>query len=127
MKKKILIVEDNEQDRKIITRALNKAGFKDVITAENGEEGVEKAKSEKPNLVILDTVLPGIDGFETCSRIRKTRDSKTTKIIITTGTVDAVDASKARSSGADDYVVKSSDFSYLLKGIKSLLKRAKGK
>ncbi len=127
MKNKILIVEDNEQDRKIITRVLNKAGFKDIVTAENGEEGVEKAKSEKPNLIILDTVLPGIDGFETCSRIRKAQGSKTTKIIVTTGAVDAVDASKARSSGADDYIVKTSDFSYLLKGIKNLFKTPKGK
>lgn len=121
MKNKILVVEDNEQDRKIITRVLNKAGFKDIITADRGEEGVEKAEKEKPNLVVLDTVLPGIDGFEACRRIRKTQSSKTMKIIVTTGAIDAVDAGKARAAGADDYVVKTSDFAHLAKAVKGLL------
>lgn len=121
MKNKILVVEDNEQDRKIITRVLNKAGFKDIIMAERGEEGVEMAEKEKPNLVVLDTVLPGIDGFATCRRIRKTQSSKTMKIIVTTGAIDAVDAGKARAAGADDYVVKTSDFAHLAKAVKGLL------
>ena len=120
MKKKILIVEDNEQDRKIMTRVLNKAGFKDIITAVRGEVGVEKVKQGKPDLVVLDTVLPGINGFETCSEMRKVAGSKATKIIVTTGAVDAVDAGRARSAGADDYVVKTSDFSHLLEAIKKI-------
>ncbi|MCQ9206428.1 MAG: response regulator [Omnitrophica bacterium] len=122
MNKKILVVDDNEQDRKIITRVLSKAGFKDIITAERGEEGVEAAEKEKPELIVLDTVLPGIDGFETCRRIRKSQGPKTTKIIVTTGAIDAVDAGKARAAGADDYVVKTSDFAHLAKAVKSLLK-----
>lgn len=125
MSKKILIVEDNEQDLKIIKRVLSRAGFKEIVTAETGEEGVEKARLEKPGLVVLDTVLPGIDGFAACREIRKTQKPKTMKIIVTTGAVDAVDADKARSAGADDYVVKTSDFSYLLKAIKGLYGKAK--
>jgi len=119
--KKILIVDDNEQDRMIMKRVLNKAGFKDILMAERGEEGVEKANQEKPDLVILDTVLPGIDGVETCKRIRKTRKPAAVKIIIITGAIDAVDAGKARAAGADDYVVKTSDFFYLVKAIKGLI------
>jgi DNA-binding response OmpR family regulator len=126
MKKNILVVDDNRQDIKIITRVLNKAGFKDISTAVNGEDAVLKAKEEKPGLVILDTVLPGIDGFEVCRRIRKSQKSKTTKIIVTTGAIDAVDAGKARSAGADDYVVKSADFSHLLNAVKGIFAPPRG-
>ncbi len=118
MAKKILIIDDNEQDRKIIGRVLAKAGFKNVSAAETGEDGVKRAKSEKPDLIVLDTVLPGMSGFETCREIRKSLSSKQVKIIITTGAVDAVDAGKAREAGADDYVVKTSNFSYLVEAIK---------
>jgi len=121
MKKKILVIEDNEQDRIIIKRFLNKAGYEEISMAETGEEGLKKADSEKPDLVISDTLLPGIDGFEVCKRIREAQGATTPKIIIMTGTIDAVDAVKARKSGADDYCAKTSDFSALLEAVKKLV------
>ncbi len=117
MNKKILIIDDNEQDRKIMKRLLGKAGFREIIMAENGEEGIKKAEQDKPDLVIIDTLLPGIDGFEVCGKIRKAQGPITPKIIIMTGFVDAVDAVKARQMGADDYTVKTSDYSSLVESV----------
>ena len=109
MGKKILVIDDNEQDRKIINRFLSKAGYADVMLAENGEDGVKIANAEKPDLVVTDTMLPGIDGFEVCRQIREAQGPTNPKIIIMTGGIDAVDAVKARKMGADDYCVKTSD------------------
>lgn len=121
MGKKVLIIDDNDQDRKIIERFVRRAGYEEVLTAETGKEGISKAVSEKPDLVIIDTMLPETDGFEVCKEIRKNRASDTPKIIIITGSIDAVDAVKARRAGADDYCVKTSDFSSLIEAIRQLL------
>jgi len=120
MKKRILIIDDNEQDKKIMKRFLNKAGFQDISFAVTGEEGLDKADSEKPALVILDTILPGIDGFETCRRLRESKKLSGLRIIIITGSIDAVDAVKARKVGADDYCAKTSDFAPLLEAVAGL-------
>jgi len=121
MGKKILIIDDTDTDRKIVARFLNKAGFNEVIFAGNGEEGVKMAETEKPDLVITDTNMPGIDGFETCRQIREAGDKEHPKIIVTTGAIDAVDAIKARKCGADDYCVKTSDAEQLVVAVKNLL------
>lgn len=119
---KILIIDDNAQDRKIMERFLNKAGFAKILFAEKGEEGIEKARSERPDLVIIDTLLPGIDGFEVCQQIRQIQGLSMLKIIIITGFIDAIDAVKAKRMGADDYCVKTSDFAPLIESLKELLK-----
>lgn len=124
MGKKILIIDDTDSDRKIVKRFLNKAGYEDIVTAETGEQGVAAAVSEKPDLVITDTMMPGIDGFETCRRIREDHGRETPKIIVTTGAIDAVDAIKARKAGADDYCVKTSDAAQLIAAVKGLIGEA---
>ncbi len=111
--KKILIIEDNYQDQKIMARYLSRAGFDNVIFADSGHEGVDICLQERPDIVICDTILPGIDGFETCRQIRAIPGYKVF-IIVMTGQIDAVDASKARAAGADDYVVKTSGFEDLI-------------
>ncbi len=121
MGKKILIIEDNEQDRKIMKRFLSKAGYEDIVMAETGEDGLKKAESEKPDLVISDTNLPGINGFEVCQRIREARGPTTPKIIVMTGAIGAVDAVKARKMGADDYCAKTSDCVPLIEAVKKLI------
>lgn len=121
MGKKILIIDDNEQDRKIMHRFVTKAGYDNIIMSDNGEDGVKKAESEKPDLVVTDTILPGIDGFEVCRRIRESQGPDTPKIIVITGLIDAVDAVKARRMGADDYCVKTSEYSPLIDAIKKLI------
>ena len=120
-KRKILIIDDNEQDRKIMQSFLSKAGFEEILTAENGEEGLKKVKSERLDLVIIDTMLPDTDGFQVCRRIREIYDATALKIIIMTGSIDAVDAVEARKAGADDYCVKTSDFSSMLEAVEKLI------
>lgn len=122
MAKKILIIDDNKQDRMIMKVFLVKAGYEEVSTAESGEEGLEKAISEKPDLVVTDTMLPGIDGFEVCRRVKESQIPSEPRVIILTGTIDAVDAVKARKMGADDYCVKTADGAHLVAAVKNLLK-----
>ena len=124
MAKKILIIDDTDSDRKIIQRFLNKEGYDNIIIAENGENGVKMAAAENPDLVITDTNMPGIDGFETCQQIRNAGSKEIPKIIVTTGAIDAVDAIKARKSGADDYCVKTSDATHLMVAVKNLIGEA---
>lgn len=121
MDKKILIIDDNEQDRKIIERFFTKAGFKLILTAKNGEDGIKKANKERPDLVITDTMLPDINGFEICRQLKKIQKQGIPKIIIITGSIDAVDAVKAKEVGADDYCAKTSDFSVLVEIAKKLI------
>ncbi len=109
MGKKILVIDDSNQDRKIIKRYLNQAGYDEVVLARTGQEGVDMAGSEKPDVVVLDTLLPDFDGFEVCRRIRKEHNTPSLKIIMMTGAIDAVDAVKARKVGADDYTAKTED------------------
>ncbi|MFC1666482.1 response regulator [Candidatus Omnitrophota bacterium] len=121
MGKKILIIDDNKDDTLIVKRYLKEAGYSEIITAEDGAEGIRKTREEKPDLIILDTLLPDTNGFEICGEIRKTEGPTNPKIIIVTGSIDAVDAVKARKAGADDYFAKSSSFSPLIGAVKSLL------
>jgi DNA-binding response OmpR family regulator len=124
MPKKILIIDDTNTDRKIVMRFLSKLGYENIIFAENGEDGVKMAASEKPDLVITDTNMPGIDGFETCRLIREENGKEKPKIIVMTGAIDAVDAVKARKAGADDYCVKTTDTAELLAAVKTLIGEA---
>ncbi|MFH1046131.1 MAG: response regulator [Candidatus Omnitrophota bacterium] len=121
MEKKLLIIDDSEQDRKIMKRFLSKAGFEDITLAETGESGLQKVAEVKPDIVILDTLLPGISGFEVCKRIREVHGPETPKVIIMTGNVDAIDAVEARRSGADDYCVKTSDYGPMIEAVKKLV------
>lgn len=120
MAKKILIVEDSPTALSMLKNALRCEGHL-VITSETGEEGVKKAILEKPDLVIINTILPGIDGFEVCRRIRDSLGQTIPKIIVMTGIIDAVDAVKAREFGADDYTAKTSDLSPLIETVKNLI------
>ncbi len=125
MAKKILIVEDEAQDQEIIKLSLIKHGYEDLIFASTGEEGIVKARSEKPDLVLVDTKLPDMEGFEVCRQIKKS-EGLTAKIIVYTGCIDAVDVTKARLAGADDYEVKTEDFGKLLSAVKKLIFKREG-
>ncbi|MBN3041260.1 MAG: response regulator [Candidatus Omnitrophica bacterium] len=120
MDKKILIIDDSEQDKKIMVRYLTRAGFDKIATAENGNNGLQKFEAENPDIVILDTMMPDTVGFEVCKKIRELKGFQRPKIVITTGSIDAVDALRAKESGADDYCVKTSDCEPLLNAINKL-------
>ena len=117
MSKRILIIDDNEDDREILAVNLRNQGFEDLVFAQNGSEGILAAGEKKPRIILLDTVLPGMNGFEVCRKIREI-EGLDTKIIIMTGLIDAVDAEKARKSGADDYVVKTSDSALVVEAVR---------
>ncbi len=119
MNKKVLIIDDSAFVLNMLKDMLEEKCFS-CLTAEDGEKGVAVAISDKPDIVICDTLLPGIDGFEACRQIREQLNSETTKIIVMTGTADAIDAVKAREVGADDYCAKTSDFSVLIKAIEKI-------
>ncbi|MEI8344831.1 MAG: response regulator [Candidatus Omnitrophota bacterium] len=118
--RRVLIVDDSPTILNLLKALFEEVGC-EVSVAATGIDGVEKTQSESPDLVILDTVLPDIDGFEVCRRIRLSRSPEQLKIIVITGSIDAIDAVKARRMGADDYVVKTADFKLLTDAAQQLL------
>jgi two-component system alkaline phosphatase synthesis response regulator PhoP/two-component system response regulator VicR len=121
MGKKILIVDDNSAHNEVMVSLFTEFGYTNVVVAQTGKEGLELFKAENPDLVILDTLLPDTTGFDVCKEITASKATPQPKIIIMTGFIDAVDVIKARQMGADDYVVKTADFSYLLDVVKKLI------
>ncbi len=105
MPHKILIVEDDKFVRELIFQKLTEEKF-DVFAAKDGEEGVEKAESEKPNLILLDLILPGMDGFEVISRIRKNKETESIPIIILSNLGEKGDVDRGIKLGANDYMIK---------------------
>ncbi|MBU0683453.1 MAG: response regulator [Candidatus Omnitrophota bacterium] len=119
MSKRILVVEKNAIMFSVLKDVLEKEGHS-VLLSGTGEDAVEKAKSDNPDLVITDTVLPDIDGFEVCRRIKKFKDKLVPKVIITTGDIDSVDAEKAHTAGANDYCARTTDSAHLIRAINEL-------
>ena len=119
---KILIIDDDQEDRMLMQKAVHKAGLDvEIHTAENGEKGLQMVDELKPELVvILDTVMPGLNGFQTCKKIKEVNEK--VKVIICTGVVDAVDAARARAAGADDYCVKTENNEPLISSINNIIK-----
>jgi len=107
MEKTILIIEDNQQDQKIITRILKNAGIDQVIIADNAEAGLENARKHKPDLIILDLMLPQMDGHQFCDALKKDTEHKNIPILMLTGREDFHNMKKGFDTGVDAYVVKS--------------------
>jgi len=105
MPKKILIVEDDKFLRELIVRKLDEEGY-DVSEAVDGEEGIKKIKEEKPNLVLLDLILPGIDGFEVLANVKQDPQVSSIPVIILSNLGQLEDIEKGRKLGAIDYLVK---------------------
>src|SRR5438045_3272377 len=104
---KLLIIDDDESDQILMSTAIRQAGLEARISvAGSGEEGIQKANVLQPDLIILDSSLPGMDGFETCRRIKAMEGHS--KIIICTGVVDEHILDKAKSVGAEDCCTKTS-------------------
>jgi len=105
MPKKILIVEDDKFLRELISRKLSDEGF-DVAEAIDGEEGVKKAKAENPDLILLDLILPGIDGFEVLSKTKEDPNSASIPVIILSNLGQKEEVEKGLKLGAADYLIK---------------------
>ena len=119
--KKILIVEDDPDIRKVLAMRLEINGYS-VIEAEDGEQGLDKIKADKPDLVIMDLMMPKIDGFEACRMIRFDDKYKDIPIIVLSALNEQNEREKAIESGADAYFIKPFDLELLLSKIKSFLK-----
>lgn len=117
---KILLVEDEESIRGFIKINLIRNGF-EVIEAGSGEEGIKKALNEKPDMAILDVMLPGIDGFQVCSKLRN--EYPKIGIIMLTAKGQDMDKIMGLEYGADDYIVKPFRTRELISRIKSVLRR----
>jgi two-component system alkaline phosphatase synthesis response regulator PhoP len=119
---KILLVDDEPDILELVGYNLSTVGYK-VLTANNGNEGVAKAKKEKPHLIILDVMMPEMDGIEACEQIRKTRGLE--NVIITFLTARGEDYSQLAGfdAGADDYITKPIKPKVLVSKVKALLRR----
>ncbi len=117
----ILIIEDDESISRFLKRALTYEGYK-VDVATDGEEGLAKALEEKPDLVILDWMLPGMDGLEVARRLRANNDVLILMLTAKTGVADRV---QGLDTGADDYLTKPFNLDELLARIRALLRRSK--
>ena len=105
MAKRILVVEDQEDNRQILRDLLANAGY-DMIEAEDGEQGVAAATSERPDLILMDIQLPVLDGYEATRRIRTNPDLKAVPIIAVTSYALAGDEDKALAADCNGYVSK---------------------
>ncbi len=105
--KKILIVEDDAFLRELCSKKLEKSGY-DIILATDGNEALKKIKEEQPDLVLLDIILPGIEGFEVLRRVRELKDEivSKTRIVMLSNLGQKSDIDKAKRLGATDYIVK---------------------
>ena len=119
---RILLVEDNEMNRDMLSRRLARRGF-DVVIAVDGQEGVEMARSETPELILLDMSLPVIDGWEVAKVLKSDARTAAIPIIALTAHAMADDRDKALGAGCDDYDTKPVELERLLGKMDGLLGR----
>jgi DNA-binding response OmpR family regulator len=105
MAKTILIVEDDKFLRELITQKLVKEGY-DALMAIDGEEGIKKIREGKPDLVLLDLILPGIDGFEVLSRMKEDENLAKIPVIILSNLGQREEVERGLKLGANDYMIK---------------------
>jgi two-component system response regulator MprA len=120
MTPRILVIEDEERIRQFLKRGLTYENYV-VETAIDGKDGLEKARDTPPDLVLLDIMLPGMDGFEVCRRLRAASD---VPILMLTAKEAIEDRVAGLDAGADDYLVKPFSFDELLARVRALLRRA---
>jgi CheY-like chemotaxis protein len=117
---KILLVEDNEMNRDMLSRRLQKNGYQ-IVIAVDGEEGVAKAQSEAPALILMDMSLPGIDGWEATRRLKAATQTQRIPVIALTAHAMSDDREKALAAGCDDFDTKPIELPRLLFKIQALL------
>jgi len=120
MPHKVLVVEDEANLLVALEYNLNSAGY-DVLTAEDGENGLALARSEKPDLVILDVMLPKLDGFEICRILRRESD---VRILMLTARGEEIDRVVGLELGADDYVTKPFSNRELMARVRNMIRRS---
>ncbi|NET51532.1 MAG: PleD family two-component system response regulator [Merismopedia sp. SIO2A8] len=119
---RILVVEDDRLSRRILCRFLKRQGYQ-VIEACNGEEGLTSYAAMQPDLVLLDAMMPNMNGFECCSRLLKLPGAENTPIIMVTGLEDEASVDWAFDAGATDYVTKPIHWPILRRRVKNMLEK----
>jgi len=117
---KILLVEDNEMNRDMLSRRLKRNGY-DVVIAIDGQQGVDMAASEAPDLILMDMSLPVIDGWEATRRVKANEATRGIPVIALTAHAMAGDREKAIEAGCEDYDTKPVEITRLLEKITTLL------
>lgn len=119
---KILVVDDEENIRELLKFNLENLGY-NVICSDNGKDAFNIVKNEKPNLILLDVMLPGMDGYDVCKGIRANNAISTTPIIMITAKGEELDKVLGLELGADDYITKPFSVRELVARVKALLRR----
>jgi twitching motility two-component system response regulator PilH len=117
--RKILIVDDSPTERHVLNDMLTKAGY-EVVTSDNGEDAILKAKSVKPDLILMDVVMPGLNGFQATRAISRDPETRTIPIILCTSKSQETDKIWGMRQGARDYIVKPVNRDELLEKIAAI-------
>ena len=117
---KILLVEDNEMNRDMLSRRLERKGYQ-IVIAVDGQQGINLARSERPDLILMDMSLPLIDGWEATRQLKGADDTKGIPIIALTAHAMAEDERRAREAGCNDFDTKPIELPRLLEKIQQLL------
>jgi len=118
--KKILLVDDSNTILMMERMVLKKTDYQ-IITAHDGEEGVRRALAERPDVILMDVVMPKMNGFEACRRLRQEEATKRTPIIMVTTRAEAINVEAGFESGCNDYVTKPIDALELLSKLRDQL------
>ncbi len=123
MAERILVIDDHKETLNLVAVILKREGYR-VFTASSGKEGIATAKQELPNLILLDVMMPEMDGLETCRRIRKISEIKQVPVILFTAKNQADEKWEGFQAGATDYLTKPTDAEELKKRVRAILDRA---
>ncbi len=117
--RKILIVDDSPTERHVLNDMLTKSGY-EVVASDNGEDAIQKAKSLKPDLILMDVVMPGLNGFQATRAISRDPDTRAIPIILCTSKSQETDKIWGMRQGARDYIVKPVNREELLEKIAAI-------
>lgn len=127
MGKKVLIAEDQPENRRLLEDLLSTFQGQDIsiLTAENGQEAIEKATEQHPDLLLLDVMMPKMDGFEVCKRIKADPDLAKTYVIMISAKFQQEDRLQAAVAGADEYITKPFEVDLVLERLSAVLGKGK--
>ena len=122
MAQRILVIEDYQSTARFLTYTLEQEGFQTSV-ARNGIEGLRKAREEKPDLIILDVMLPGLDGFELCRRLRADAETVKLPVLMLSAKAQETDKATGLKMGADMYISKPATPEKIVAAVKSTLNK----
>lgn len=121
---RILLIEDDPDIQKMVQLSLKYQGGHQVSVASGGQEGLEKARVEQPDLILLDVMMPEMDGYETCKRLKETPETKGIPVVFLSARAQQTEIQKGRDLGAIGYLVKPFDPMTLSSELEALLRSA---